>query len=244
MRFHLKRSPKRSSRPTLDDADAGWITAGRRPFADYSVGALVPVVFERYARILHPARTRSDGAVRWDAVAAWSGRTMHALAQWDPLSRPLHGTNGPPPFFEPPGTGGLPPERLATLCRVLAVHTSTPERCFAGMWEGYGSLDQVDASVPELRLDQRTFLVYEGPIETVGWIGRPDPAGASFRESPSLIWPVDRAWFVAGDVDLDSTYVGGRAALIAALIAAPGLEAWPISPTDRVTFDSDEINGV
>ena len=42
---------------------------------------------------------------------------------------------------------------------------------------------------------------------------------------------------------LDSTYMGGQADLIAAILSEPGLEAWPVSATDRVAFDSDEVNG-
>ena len=98
-------------------------------------------------------------------------------------------------------------------------------------------------SMPELRLDQRTYLVFEGPIEIATRVGRRNPADLSFREPPSLLWPADRAWFVAGDVDLDSTYVGGQADLIAAILSEPGLEAWPVSATDRVAFDSDGVNG-
>jgi hypothetical protein len=57
-----------------------------------------------------------------------------------------------------------------------------------------------------------------------------------------LLWPADRAWFVAGDTDLDSTYVGGPAGLISALLADPDLEAWPVDAGDGVSYFSDTIN--
>jgi hypothetical protein len=97
------------------------------------------------------------------------------------------------------------------------------------------------ASGSELRLDQRTFLVTEGPISTATRVDWRDP-GALFAESPTLIWPADRAWFIASDPDLDSTYVGGSGDLIAAVLAEPGLEAWPANSNDRVSIDSDSIN--
>ena len=56
--------------------------------------------------------------------------------------------------------------------------------------------------------------------------------------------PSDRAWFVAGDVDLDSTYIGGSAALVTAHLEQPGLEAWPVDASDRVSIDSDSFNGM
>ena len=243
VRFHLARRAKASRRPHLVPEDADWIGSGRRSFFEYSVGSLVPVVFERYARILHPALGAADEPVRWDVVAAWSGRTIHALAQWDPLSRPLGEAGGSCPFVRPPVTGGIPPRQLAALCGVLAAQTSTPERCFIGVWEGYGWPEVADSPpVSELRLDQRTFLVYRESIATAARICWPDP-GILPPEPVALIWPADRAWFVAGDVDLDSSYLGGRESLIAALLAEPELEVWPVEAADRVTFDSDSTNG-
>ena len=203
VRFSLARRPKAPSRPQLGADDGGWIGGGRRSFFEYSVGSLVPVVFERYARVLHPARGLSDEPVRWDAVAAWSGRTIHALAQWDPLSHPLGEARGSCPFVQPPAAGGLPQKQLATLCGVLAAHTRTPHECFVGVWEGYGRPGTPDATlVSELRLDQRTFLVFRESIGTAARIGWPD-RGILPPEPVALIWPADRAWFVAGDVDLE-----------------------------------------
>lgn len=58
----------------------------------------------------------------------------------------------------------------------------------------------------------------------------------------NLFWPGDRAWCVATEIDLDSTYVGGSVELIADLLADPRLEAFPAEVTDDVTAGSDEIN--
>jgi hypothetical protein len=181
--------------------------------------------------------------VRWDAVAAWSGRTIHALAQWEFLECPVGVPDSRTPFDEPPATGGPPPASLDALLDVIAAHTSTPERCFVGLWEGYGWLDR---AVPpwdvELPLDQRTYLVRQGPIDEARRVGWQWPDGGFYQEPPTLIWPADRAWFVAGDVDLDSTYVGGTVALATALLEHPALEGWAVDPTDRVSIDSDAIN--
>lgn len=235
MRFHLKHGESHPrQRPTLDDEAAGWIGIDRRPFDDHSVGSLVPVVFDRYCRLLHPAWAALEAPVRWDAVAAWSGRTIHALAQWESLSRHLGDAGSGCPFVQPPATGGLPPQQLAILCDVLAGYTSTPNLCFIGVWEGYGWLEMADPSpASELRLEQRTFLVQQGPIEKAGHVGWRHPGGRFVPEPPTLCWPSDRAWFLAGDVDLDSTYIGGSAALVTALLAQPGIEAWPVDATDR-----------
>jgi hypothetical protein len=47
-------------------------------------------------------------------------------------------------------------------------------------------------------------------------------------QSPSLLWPDDRAWVMVTEVDFDSTIVAGSNALVAALVADPGVEALEI----------------
>ena len=71
-----------------------------------------------------------------------------------------------------------------------------------------------------------------------------EPDSSFWRESPSLIWPQDRSWFVASEVDFDSTLVGGSRELVDALIAHPGLEAYEVKPETLMTAFSDELNPV
>lgn len=226
--------------------DVAWIAEHRRQFDDYAVGSLVPVVFEAYARILHPAWARSERngtPVRWDAVAAWSGRTIHALAQWQALSDPAMAVDSVRPFDTPPDTDGLDPDGLATLADVLTSHTRTPDDCFIGVWEGYGWAVESWAGLDVLDLENRAYLVRRGPLALaldIGWAPLPE---THLTEPPNIVWPADRSWFVASDTDLDATYLGGSAALVEALVEHPGLEVWPVAATDLVTFDSDRING-
>jgi hypothetical protein len=57
-----------------------------------------------------------------------------------------------------------------------------------------------------------------------------------------LWWPDDRAWCVATDVDLMTTYVGGSQSCVDALTADGDLEAMPVQPDQRITWDSDNLN--
>src|ERR1035437_6757066 len=242
MRFHFKRREPRDTRPRLPRGEITWIAEARRSFYDFSVGSLVPVVFDRYARILHPAWSSAHEPVRWDVVAAWSGQTAHAHAQWEFLSVPIVGVAQAPPFVAPPDTGGLPPTSLAALCDVLVAHTGTPDRCYVGVWEGYGS-PVVDWAGPEvLDLEERSFHVRRGPISIAVEVGSRQDSHVSRLEPPTLIWPADRAWFVASDTDLDSTYVGGSGALVDALLACSDLEVWPVTAADDVSIGSDHLN--
>lgn len=58
----------------------------------------------------------------------------------------------------------------------------------------------------------------------------------------NLLWPSDRAWFLASEIDFDSTLVGGRSDLIEAIIDSRELEAWPVGPADSLAADADRIN--
>jgi hypothetical protein len=67
------------------------------------------------------------------------------------------------------------------------------------------------------------------------------PAGGSAAfcqppafQSPNLWWPADRAWCVASDIDLPSTYLGGTRALVEEVPGDDRLEAVPARLTDPV----------
>jgi len=69
-----------------------------------------------------------------------------------------------------------------------------------------------------------------------------DFSGLRSRESPNLIWPADHSWFVASDVDFDSTVIGGEPMLIESIVESPKLEAWQVAPADSLAADADKIN--
>lgn len=224
-----------------DNTAAAWIAPRLMSFGS-GVGALVPPVFESYARILHPARAQDGSPVRWADVAAWSGRAVHSLAQWVPMAFPRESPSlAAAPFRDAPSNRDIPPATLTALCDVLARHTTTPDDCCFGLWEGYGWIPK--RAMPHARLDveNRSYLLFGGPLSAVGQIG--DWLGPHFyRQVPELWWPADRSWYVAGDTDLDSTYIGGSTELVHELGTDPRLEAWSISATDPIDAGSDPIN--
>ncbi|HCJ48347.1 MAG TPA: hypothetical protein DHW40_03300, partial [Microbacterium sp.] len=62
-------------------------------------------------------------------------------------------------------------------------------------------------------------------------------------QSPNLLWPADHAWVLVGEIDFDSTIVGGSAELVAALVADPGLEAAEIPADTVLGYDApDPLN--
>ena len=225
-----------------------WIAERLGPFGE-SVTSVVPAGFPAYARILHPAEepAADHRLVRWSEVARWSGVALRPDAQFHTIALPEVRPAAPAPWrSQGPAQGRLSLPDAEALAGVLRCHTSTPEECFFGLWAGYGYPgmplvpagsppaaplpDPVPASVrqgPLLQLPAREYLCYAGPVEAIT-----APTGLSRDQTANLAWPADRAWFVASEIDLPWTYVGGTAALVDAVLAEERLEALPASPTD------------
>jgi hypothetical protein len=225
-----------------DVSPGAWIAEVLTPFgASPALWSLVPPVFASYARLLHPA-VRYDGdadvEVPWTEVARHNGTATHPLVQWPSLTGAwdyVSADSQPPVWDQPPAEGHLPVATAARLIAVLRRHTGTPGDCFFGLWSGCGF---VTASAPTLALPERDHWLVRGPIELATANLADEPA----EQSAHLWWPADRGWFVATDVDLMSTYVGGSRACIAEVVAADGLEAFPAAPDDRAGWDADTVN--
>jgi hypothetical protein len=228
--------------PVEKDVTEGvWVSSARRRGTPGTVGALVPAVFEAYARVLHPAVRYAgddDVEVPWAVVAAHNGTVLHPLAQWAPLTRGPADSQSPL-WDDGPSEGHLPVAVAARLAALLGRHTDTPQDCLFGRWVGFG----FDAAT----LDGAPLLLLRGGHDVVLLRGGVADAARNLAPEPheqsaNLWWPADRAWCVVTDIDLVSTYVGGSAACIAELLDTPGLEAFPASPDDGVGVDADAVN--
>lgn len=101
---------------------------------------------------------------------------------------------------------------------------------------------------PRLDLPNRSHVLFRSGIDTFVAEDWPDRMPWAQEElypvqAPSLIWPQDRAWVLVSEIDWDFTIVAGSAALIAALVDDPALEAFPIPPESRLGWDDDPVNG-
>lgn len=172
------------------------------------VGSWVPSVYERFVRILHPARRDSDRdskPVSWREVGNWSGREVHPSVTFSDLSIPLPGAGlGPRPWNEPPREGGMSKEEALQLTSLLASFTDTPETCWFAMWDGYGVLQMpLHEGPPKIRLTARDYRLFKGSLQEINSF-----QFGSFYQPPNIWWPNDRAWCVSSEIDLDTTLVG------------------------------------
>src|SRR4051812_1731360 len=127
--------------PIERDVSVGvWISSARRRGTPGTVAAILPDVFDAYARVLHPAVRYAgddDLEVPWAEVAAHNGTSSSALMRWRSITRgPVD--SQPPVWDDAPSEGHLPVALADRLSRVLRRHTRTPDDCFFGRWDGFG----------------------------------------------------------------------------------------------------------
>jgi hypothetical protein len=226
--------------PAADAAPARWVIDSVRDF-DYTVGSVVRACFESYARVFHPAARGAHDRpekVRWSEVAEAYGRVMHPAAEWgsltgtwmqeDPARHPV--------WSEAPCTGELDAGVAASLAEVLAAHTTTPQRCWFAVWEGYGIAMQIPDAA-RFELPNRPMLLLQGPVEAAA-----SPLDPPWNRSANLWWPDDHTWCVGSEIDLMTTYVGASAACVEAILECDDLEALGVSADQLVTWEADEIN--
>jgi hypothetical protein len=168
-----------------------------------------------------------------------------------------------------PFIGEVPPETLSSVLDVLGGFTADQDDCIHALWEGWGWLgegswalltfsDEAGRSepaptarpglpddvlrLPRLELPNRGYLLFRGPLEAALRMGHQVTDDWFTPQSPSLLWPADRTWCLATEVDFDSTLIGGPAELAEALLRHPALEAWPVPPSGDLTIDGDLVN--
>jgi hypothetical protein len=234
------------------------------------VNQVVPDGFAAYARVLHPAQDEDGQSVPWAEVCRRTGRTAHPLMQWTSIAGAEWLRSDTP--ASPPSQGSTPPDVLAAILNVLGRFTDADYDCFHALWEGWGWLHPggwafltftSDASGPaearpdpprraglpadvlagpRLELPGRRYLLFRGPLHAALRMGYQITADWFAPQSPSLLWPADRSWCLATEVDFDSTLIGGSPDLIGALLQDSFLETWPVQPTDDLTIRGDLIN--
>ena len=166
-----------------------------------------------YARVFHPAVRYAgdeDVDVPWAEVAAANGTAAHPLMEWTSITGsdglPRRGQpdplwDDPPPWAICPSTSprAWPPCCARHTPRPTTAGSACPPRGLPRSGPRPGAAGDAGAPAgPRPGRARRGQLV-------------PEPAS----QSANAWWPADRAWFVATDVDLVTTYVGGSAALVA-----------------------------
>jgi hypothetical protein len=191
----------------------------------------------------------------------------HTIGAAPPTDSPTGAVSWP---GSDPEVGNLLPAVLADVFEVLAGFTADPGDCYHAVWDGWGwheggamsfgsfhpsgprrfrpaqpappALPQEVLAGPRVSHPGRDYLLVRGPLRAALSIGRQVTADWRLPQSPSLLWPADRSWLLATEIDFDSTLVGGSTQLVQELLQATRLEAWPVGIDDDLTIDGDRIN--
>jgi hypothetical protein len=218
-----------------DVRDADWVRSALRPWTNRGirhVATLVPADYPAHARVLHRASTRTQD-VRWADIAARTGQRLTAETSYGEVTgwHPDAEHQSPPDPWLEPERGSLRPDECAAVAEVLARNTDTPDDCRFCIWEGYGwaELTRKAEGAPLVALEHRKCVLFRGPVS----------AATAFRsepwfQSPTLWWPKDRAWCVASELDIYSTYVAATTSALRALVDHPALEVLECTPDQDI----------
>lgn len=105
------------------------------------------------------------------------------------------------------------------------------------------SRDPLPDTGSRLSLPDRDYLLFDTDLAELTRPDWSDSARWDRDSSPNLLWPDDRAWMLATEIDFDSTLVGGTRAMVDDLLAASGLEVMEVPPGASLQWDADTING-
>ncbi|MEL6982756.1 MAG: hypothetical protein AAFO29_10070 [Actinomycetota bacterium] len=124
-------------------AAADWWADRLEPWLDPGIRSIVPSGFEAVTRIFHPIGYADGSVGTWAELARSTGREAHPWMQLHSIATPL----GQPvelPIDHPRDPyvdeGDLPEPPRSTVADVLAGFTTTADRCWFGVWDGYGQL--------------------------------------------------------------------------------------------------------
>lgn len=210
--------------PCSDLSAADWITASDRPWQQLI--EFGPPGFPAYARLRFLPDPAYERQSENDVVSD----------QDDPLQA----------------------AQMSAVLEVLTRHTRTPDDCYFCLWEGFVSqlhndgpwsrnvpIDPaakpgVDPSyspparhIPMVVVPHHAYFLFHGAVSELGdrgpaagWPGHP---GTDLAD-PAFIWPADRAWCIANDVDPHWAGIGADTSAIDQLVADPRLDVVPADP--------------
>ncbi|MCZ9882284.1 hypothetical protein [Arthrobacter sp. B2a2-09] len=143
----------------------------------------------------------------------------------------------------PPEEGRLDSRGFSALADVLVA--STAGGFLAAFWTGWEPLLEDRSSGKAIRKGQTVSI--QGNQYLLYNFTSSDLAGAAFMArpqfgwtagngiTPSYLWPRDETWFLATNIDLDSSILAGPSRLVAKVEALPVLESIPVHISTDLT---------
>lgn len=174
----------------------------------------------------------TDDEEDWNQIATFGPASLPGYVRVRILPDPevpFQSENDAP---EVPGDALSELDLMRLVLEVLRRHTGTPDEGYFCLWEGWGT--RIPGFKPMVRIPNRAYFLFEGPLAEAGQWGVDDQHGETLV--PALVWPADRAWCVAKDVDQHWIGVGAPEAAIQELLSAPGLDVVKADPAEQQPF--------
>jgi hypothetical protein len=100
---------------------------------------------------------------------------------------------------------------------------------------------------PRLVLPGREYVLLRADVREFADPGWVQTAGIGWHSgftgpTPNILWPLDRSWFLATEIDFDSTIVGGARDLVGDILSNPQLEAAEVTEDTDLSSAGDRIN--
>jgi hypothetical protein len=117
--------------------------------------------------------------------------------------------------------------------RDLAAFTDTPDECYFCFWEGMAGsfLSRAELEGPLVSVPHRRYVLFAGRLSD-GLAGADDRAHGEPCPVPAFVWPADRRWCFASDVDPHWAGIGAERAAIERLLEDPELDVVEARPNE------------
>lgn len=216
-----------------DISQASWFAARAEPWTQLcSIGRSG---FERYARLFHPVSPGTD-ATNQEELADLEGDLPQAELRLLTTVLARHTSTPEDCFFALwDGYGEL---RGGAAVGFLQLSRSRGLRGAGTPPAITPAFSPEVMSAPRVQIPARSYLLFRGVLDDAGTWGAADvlPGRPRRINSPNLMWPSDHAWFVASEIDLPWTGIGGTAALLDDLLSTEGLDVQATELSDRLPY--------
>ena len=199
-----------------DLGQAAWIGGRLGPFESGAVTSVVPTGFGAYARVLHPAHDSEERPIRWCEVAARNGIELGRDAHFPEIALMPPGGGGQGWDVVGPQEGTLCAAEATALVDILRQHTTSPDRCWFCLWDGYGweTTASYSMSFPMSNDEPQSRAgpgVDDGPDADVPIPEPPgaprDPIPRRVRDGPRVQLPGREYFLYEGGLDAALTFV-------------------------------------
>jgi hypothetical protein len=123
--------------------------------------------------------------------------------------------------------------RARRALHLLARFTATPGQCYFCVWEGYSDIDFPESvrRGPLVSLPYRRYALLRGSLTDIDrW--EEDVCADGACAPPAFVWPADRRWCFASDVDPHWAGIGAEQAAVDVLLGDPELDVVRARPAE------------